>query len=137
MQRQLVTQDRTAEVSDNAVDAAAEAIILTTGLEIPGRDVTNIVKIVASEAAMGMNVLRDIANTWRDTLGGRSGSVQNVLKDARELCLRELKREAFRADADAVIAVRLSYSEASTTGGTGGGILFVAASGTAVKLGAA
>ncbi|PZR89679.1 MAG: hypothetical protein DI537_20760 [Stutzerimonas stutzeri] len=108
---------------------------MTTGLEVPGREVLDIVQIVAAEVALGMHILKDIANSWRDTFGGRSGSVQNLLKDARETCLQELKREAFRADAEAVIGVRLNYSEASTIGGSGGGILFVAASGTAVKLG--
>lgn len=117
-----------------SVDSEPLSIVMTTGLEIPGRETTEIVQIVAAEVALGMNALKDIANNWRDAFGGRSGSVQNILKDARELCLHELKREAFRAGADAVIAVRLNYSEASTTGGTGGGILFVAASGTAVKL---
>lgn len=116
------------------IEVNAPSIILTTGLDIPGREIAEIVKIVAAEAALGMNVFRDIANNWRDALGGRSGSVQTILKDARESCLLDLKREAQRAGADAVIAVRLNYSEASTSAGTGGGILFVAASGTAVKL---
>ncbi|WEX91283.1 heavy metal-binding domain-containing protein [Sinorhizobium garamanticum] len=43
------------------------------------------------------------------------------------------KAEAAAIGADAIIAVRLYYSEVSA-GGSGGGILFVAASGTAVKL---
>lgn len=130
----LIAKSRTADVSLEVVNAQAKSVVLTTGLDIPGRQTAEIVQIVAAEAALGMNIFRDIANNWRDTLGGRSGSVQNILKDAREACLQELKREAFRAGADAVIAVRLNYSEASTSAGTGGGILFVAASGTAVKL---
>lgn len=133
-ERALIAKNRTADVSTEVIDAQAKSILLTMGLEVPGRETVEIVQIVAAEAALGMNLFRDIANNWRDTLGGRSGSVQTILKDAREACLLELKREAFRAGADAVIAVRLNYSEASTSAGTGGGILFVAASGTAVKL---
>ena len=80
---------------------------------------------------MGMNFLRDIANNWRDVIGGRAGSSEHALKDARTACLRRLKEEAVAVGADAVIAVSLNYSELSTSGN---GILFVAASGTAVKL---
>ncbi|WP_234840845.1 YbjQ family protein [Sinorhizobium meliloti] len=78
-----------------------------------------------------MNVFRDIANNWRDFVGGRSNSAQKSLKEARTVCLDELRREASALGADAVIAVDLDYNEL-TTGGAG--ILFVAATGTAVKL---
>lgn len=120
--------------ADKLLALAADKVTLTTGFDIPGRETAEIVKIVATEAALGMNIFKDIANNWRDTFGGRSGSVQNLLKDAREACLQDLKMEAARAGAEAVIAVRLNYSEASTSAGSGGGILFVAASGTAVNL---
>lgn len=79
-----------------------------------------------------MNIFRDIANNWRDFVGGRGNSAQKSLKEARTACLEELKREAAAIGADAVIAVDLDYNELSTSGS--GGILFVAATGTAVKL---
>jgi uncharacterized protein YbjQ (UPF0145 family) len=53
------------------------------------------------------------------------------LKDARTTCLRELKIAAIELGADAVIAVDLDYQEFS---GKGKGMLFLVASGTAVKL---
>ncbi|WP_457587271.1 YbjQ family protein [Ensifer canadensis] len=108
-------------------------IILTTSFDVPRREVDRVISIVAAEAAIGMNVFRDIANTFRDAWGGRSISSQNALREARTACLDDLKREAAAVGADAVIAVDLDYNEVST-GGSGGGILFVAASGTAVKL---
>lgn len=113
--------------------ASGKNIILTTSIDVPNRHVESVISIVAAEAALGMNVLRDIANNWRDFLGGRSGSSQKSLREARLACLEELKREAAAVGADAVIAVDLDYSELSTAG-SGGGILFVAANGTAVKL---
>ncbi|TKT67062.1 YbjQ family protein [Rhizobium sp. LC145] len=108
-------------------------IILTTSIDVPKRKVDSVVSIVATEAALGMNILRDIANSFRDTFGGRSESSQKVLAEARRACLDDLKREAAKVGADAVIAVDIHYNEIST-GGSGGGILFVAASGTAVRL---
>ncbi|MDK4739848.1 YbjQ family protein [Rhizobium sp. CB3171] len=109
-----------------------QGIILTTSVDVPNRDIENILGIVASEAAIGQNFLKDIGNSIRDIVGGRSGNVQNTLKQARNSCLAELRQEALELGADAVIAVDLDYNEAST--GSGGGILFVTASGTAVKL---
>ncbi|MGO7185288.1 YbjQ family protein [Rhizobium brockwellii] len=108
-------------------------VILTTSIDIPNRQVERVISIIASEAALGMNIFRDIANSFRDFAGGRANSSQKSLREARLACLDGLKREAEAVGADAVIAVDLDYNELSTSGG-GGGILFVAASGTAVKL---
>ncbi|AHF83694.1 hypothetical protein RLEG3_18510 [Rhizobium leguminosarum bv. trifolii WSM1689] len=108
-------------------------MILTTSIDVPNRQVERVISIIASEAALGMNIFRDIANSFRDFAGGRANSSQKSLREARLACLDGLKREAEAVGADAVIAVDLDYNELSTSGG-GGGILFVAASGTAVKL---
>ncbi|MGO6847999.1 YbjQ family protein [Rhizobium leguminosarum bv. viciae] len=108
-------------------------VILTTSIDVPNRQVERVISIIASEAALGMNIFRDIANSFRDFVGGRANSSQKSLREARLACLDGLKREAEAIGADAVIAVDLDYNELSTSGG-GGSILFVAASGTAVKL---
>lgn len=121
------------DANPRILDEAAAKVVLTTGFEVPGRVTHEIVSIVGAEAAVGMNVFRDIANSWRDTVGGRSGTVQKLLKEARETCLREMKREALLVGADAVVSIDIDYSEVSTSG-SGGGIMFVAATGTAVKL---
>lgn len=107
-------------------------ITLTTSIGVPNRDIDAVLGIVASEVAVGQNIFKDIGNSIRDFVGGRSSNVQNALKQARHSCLADLKQEAFDLGADAVIAVDLDYNEAST--GSAGGILFVAATGTAVKL---
>ncbi len=79
-----------------------------------------------------MSIFKDIANNWRDFFGGRSETSQNALKETREACLEGLRMEASRMNADAVISVNFAYNQLST--GSTGGILFVAATGTAVKL---
>lgn len=56
---------------------------------------------------------------------------QNTLKDARNTALEELRMEAAALGADAVVAVDLDYSKIS---GGGKSMLFLVASGTAVKL---
>jgi uncharacterized protein YbjQ (UPF0145 family) len=78
-----------------------------------------------------MNIFRDLFAGLTDIFGGRSASSQKILRDARKLCIRELKKEAAELGADAVIAVDLDYSEFS---GGGKSMLFLVASGTAVKI---
>lgn len=56
---------------------------------------------------------------------------QTKLREARNTVLAELKREAHRIGADAVVAVDLDYGEIS---GGGKSMLFLVASGTAVRL---
>ena len=83
---------------------------------------------------MGMNVFRDLGSLVRDVVGGRDAALQKALRDAREDVLSEIRRQAHELGADAVIAVDLDYSEIS---GGGKSMLFLVATGTAVRLQAA
>jgi uncharacterized protein YbjQ (UPF0145 family) len=105
-------------------------IILSTEAA-PDLKVADRLDIISAEFAVGMGLLTDVFNAWRDVFGGRSKSYQNALKDARKAVLQELRREAHALGADAVLGVSLDYSEIS---GGGKSMLFLVASGTAVKL---
>ena len=112
--------------------AHTRGIVLTTLHFVSGREIEKEIEIVSAECAFGMNIFRDLLAGVRDIVGGRSGSIQTALKDIKKTVLNELRREAFLANADAVLGVRLDYSEIS-----GGGkvqMLFAVATGTAVKL---
>ena len=87
-------------------------------------------EIITAECVFGMNVFRDFFAGMTDFFGGRSEASQKVLRDARRNCLQELRLEAIDIGADGVLAVDLDYSEIS---GKGKGMLFLVASGTAVK----
>ncbi len=99
----------------------------------PDLKIARRIDIISAEFAVGMGLLTDVFTAWRDVFGGRSKSYQNALKDARKAVLTELRREAFLVGADAVLGVSLDYSEIS---GGGKSMLFLVASGTAVKLAA-
>lgn len=114
----------------SAVDAQVMAIILSTEAA-PDLPVAERLDIITAEFAVGMGLLTDVFNAWRDVFGGRSKSYQNTLKDARKTVLQELRREALTIGADAVLGVSLDYSEIS---GGGKSMLFLVASGTAVRL---
>ena len=111
--------------------AQIDRISLSTLEKIAGRDIEREVEIITAECVFGMNIFRDFFAGISDFFGGRSEASQKVLRDARQACLNELKAEAWRVGADAVVGIRLDYSEIS---GKGKGMLFLVASGTAFKL---
>lgn len=108
------------------------SMIVTTTPTVEGRKITAYVGIVAGEAVMGTNIFRDLFAGIRDIVGGRSGSYEKELKEAREVALREMVEDAKSAGADAVIGVDMDYE---TIGGDDKSMLMVSANGTAVKLG--
>jgi uncharacterized protein YbjQ (UPF0145 family) len=108
-----------------------EKIKLTTSFSFTNFDIEDEVGIVTSECVFGMNIFRDFFAGMSDFFGGRSSASQKVLRDARNTCLAELKKEAYEIGADGVMGIDLDYSEIS---GKGKGMLFLVASGTAVKL---
>lgn len=101
----------------------------TTTPQLEGYRVTKTLDIITAEYVGGMNLFRDFLAGITDLVGGRSGSIQSELRGARETCIANLKTEADRLGANAVIGVALDYSEIS---GGGKSMLFLVASGTAV-----
>ena len=80
---------------------------------------------------MGTNIFRDFFAGIRDIVGGRSGSYEKELREAKALALESLVEEAKALGADAVVAIDLDYA---TIGGERKTMLMVVASGTAVTL---
>jgi uncharacterized protein YbjQ (UPF0145 family) len=99
-------------------------IVLTTASGLDGYRVARTLEIISAERSFVINVLS------RQVHGeeGHQESVRNAFRDARRMCLRDLRREAEELGADAVIAVSLEYRELSN-------LVFVVVSGTAVQLG--
>ena len=106
-------------------------MIITTTPHVPGRDVSDAVGIVTGEAILGVNVFRDFFAGIRDIVGGRSGSYQKALREARDHALDDMTAEAKTLGADAIIGMDLDYESIDTQKGA---MLMVTASGTAVKL---
>ena len=105
-------------------------MILTTTNTIDGKPVTAYLGIVTSEVIIGANFMKDFLGGLRDFFGGRSGTYESVLKEAKENALAELRQNAQSMGADAILGIDLDYE----TVGSGGSMLMVTASGTAVKL---
>jgi uncharacterized protein YbjQ (UPF0145 family) len=106
-------------------------MILTTTQSIEGRTIVEYKGIVFGEVITGVNFIKDIGAGLRNIFGGRSGSYEKELLDARSSALRELENRARKSGADAVVGIDIDYEVL----GPNGGMLMVTASGTAVKLG--
>lgn len=103
-------------------------MLITTTSHIEGMHIAKYYGIVSGETIIGANFVRDLFASVRDFVGGRSGSYEEVLRQAKSTALREMEDDARRLGANAVIGVDLDYE---TVGGNGS-MLMVTASGTAV-----
>lgn len=105
-------------------------LVLTTP-NIEGKKITEYLGLVTGEAILGANIFRDLFASIRDVVGGRSAAYEEELRKAKQIAIREMIEEATSRGGNAVIAVDLDYETINV--GSGGGMLMVSASGTAIK----
>ena len=79
---------------------------------------------------IGANLFKDFMAGIRDIIGGRSGSYERVLREAKDTSLAEMQRRAEEMGANAIVGVDIDYE----TVGQNGSMLMVAVSGTAVVI---
>ena len=105
-------------------------MILTTTPTVEGRTIIEYQGVVFGEVITGVNFIKDIKASLRDIVGGRSGSYEQELINARAQALRELEERARQMNADAVVSIDIDYEVL----GQSGSMLMVYASDTAVRL---
>ena len=105
-------------------------MILTTTPTVEGRTIVEYKGVVFGEVISGVNFIKDFKASLRDFVGGRSGSYEQELINARAQALRELEERARQLNADAVVGIDLDYEVL----GQNGSMLMVSVSGTAVRL---
>jgi uncharacterized protein YbjQ (UPF0145 family) len=105
-------------------------MITSTTPNIDGKVVTDYLGIVSGEAILGANILKDFGAVFRDITGGRASKYEEELRKAKQIALDEMMEQAKKLGADAILSVDLDYE----TIGSGGSMLMVSTSGTAVKL---
>ncbi len=103
-------------------------MITTTTPTIEGRRIVEYKGIVFGEVISGVDFIKDFAASLTNFFGGRSGSYEGELIEARENALREMESRARQMGANAVVGVDIDYEVL----GQGGNMLMVTASGTAV-----
>ena len=107
-------------------------MIIVTTPSLEGRRITRYFGLVSGEAILGANIFRDLFAGIRDIVGGRSAAYEQELRKAKGIALEEMQDEAQRLGGNAIVGVDLDYE--TITMGSGGGMLMVSASGTAVVI---
>ena len=101
-------------------------MIVTTTPSVEGRRITEYKGVVFGEVIAGVNFVAGLSNFF----GGRSGTYEEELINARQQALDEMEQRAAQLGADAVVGVDIDYEVL----GADNGMLMVTASGTAVSL---
>ncbi|HCX43717.1 MAG TPA: putative heavy metal-binding protein [Oscillibacter sp.] len=105
-------------------------MIVTTTPSVEGRRITEYKGVVFGEVIAGVNFVKDFVAGLSNFFGGRSGTYEEELINARQQALAEMEQRAAQLDADAVVGVDIDYEVL----GADNGMLMVTASGTAVRL---
>jgi uncharacterized protein YbjQ (UPF0145 family) len=108
----------------------ARGITVSTTHTLEGRPIQDYLGIVTGEVIVGANIFRDMFANIRDIVGGRSGSYERILSDARQQAIEELQAACAERGGNAVVGIDLDYEVI----GANGSMLMVSASGTAVKV---
>ena len=96
---------------------------------IEGRPVKEYLGVISAETIIGANIFKDLFAGIRDIVGGRSGTYERVLQEAKQTAMQELTGKAASMGANAVIGIDLDFETVGS-----GNMLMVIATGTAVKL---
>lgn len=86
--------------------------------------------IVSGQSVTGTGVFSEIGSSFVDFFGGQSNQFAKKLKDGEDICKNQLRANAAKLGANAIIATDIDYSEV----GGAKGMLMVCMSGTAVNV---
>ena len=96
-----------------------------------GAKVDKFLGVVNGEAIIGATIFRDLFSSVRDVVGGRAGGYERALSGARDAALEDMKIAARELGADGIVGIDFDYEVL----GEANGMMMVAVSGTAVKMG--
>lgn len=103
-------------------------MIVTTTPTIEGKKIIEYKGIVFGEVISGVDFVKDFAAGLTNFFGGRSGSYEGELIQARKDSINEMMKRAQSLGANAIVGVDIDYEVL----GQAGNMLMVTASGTAV-----
>lgn len=105
-------------------------MILSTTPQIEGHPIREYRGVVTGETIIGANFVKDFLAGIRDVIGGRSGSYEQVLREAKDTSINEMVMRAQAMGANAIVGIDIDYE----TIGANNSMLMVATSGTAVVI---
>lgn len=105
-------------------------MLLATTTTVQNLDIKEYKGIVFGETIIGANIVKDLFAGIRDIVGGRSGSYEGVLAEARTTSINEMIQRAQAMGANAIIGIDVDYE----TIGANASMIMVSVSGTAVVI---
>ena len=103
-------------------------MLVTTTSTLQGREILEYKGPVFGEVVAGVNFVKDMFSGITDFLGGRSGTYEKEIAQARDEAVEEMCKRARKMGANAIIALDVDYEVL----GEKNGMIMVSASGTAV-----
>lgn len=103
-------------------------IIVTTGNEIPGKKIAEVLEVVRGSTVRARNIGRDVGAILKNIIGGEIKTYTEMTANARDEAYNRMVNQAIDLKADAVIGVRFMTSMVMQ------GASEMLAYGTAVKL---
>jgi len=107
-----------------------QKMTLTTTQQIEGHTIREYKGVVTGETIIGANIVKDFFAGIRDIVGGRSGSYEKVLREAKDTSMKEMMERAQAMGANAIVGIDIDYETIGETNS----MLMVATSGTAVVI---
>ena len=105
-------------------------MILSTTPQIEGHPIREYKGVVTGETIIGDNIVKDFFAGIRDIVGGRAGSYEKVLAEAKDTSINEMMQRAVEMGANAIVGIDIDYE----TIGSNSSMMMVATSGTAVVI---
>lgn len=128
VQRLLLAQRIANESLIKQTKERNNTMIFSTTPTLEGHPIREYRGVVTGETIIGANVFKDFMAGLRDFFGGRSGTYESVLREAKDSAMREMAQRAESLGCNAIVGIDLDYE----TVGQGGSMLMVTCSGTAV-----
>ena len=102
--------------------------IVTTAIDVPGREISEVLGVVKGNTVRARNVGRDIGAGLKSIVGGEVKTYTEMSAAAREEAYNRMVNQAIEMGADAIVAMEFSTSVVMD------GVAEMMAYGTAVKL---
>jgi uncharacterized protein YbjQ (UPF0145 family) len=103
-------------------------MIQSTTMDIPGREITEVIGLARGNSVRARHAGRDIVAALRNLVGGEIQEYARLQAETREMATRRMVAEAEKMGADAVVGIRYTTSMIAS------GASEILAYGTAVKL---
>ena len=103
-------------------------IVITTGNEVPGKKIVEVLGVVRGSTVRARNIGRDIGAGFKNLIGGEIKTYTGMISQAREEAYNRMVNSAIDLGADAIVGMRFMTSMIMQ------GASEMLAYGTAVKL---